>query len=120
MLDSELIELNQLIKNFEKEILKEKNPLRKQEYESKLNDLKLFWKEITEASYPMVKYNEKLVNIKTLIKEQERKDKKNKFTPPNLDNIINRTTKETDLVNSLYDKNYVSDVPDPYRKRKKR
>ena len=47
MLDSELIELNQLIKNFEKEILKEKNPLRKQEYESKLNDLKLFWKEIT-------------------------------------------------------------------------
>lgn len=111
---------------FESIYKKETNIIKQHEYKNIIKSLKQNWLELTECEYPMVKNkNNKLVNIKTLIREQNTQYKKilkNKPAPvyqsPKLDDIINRTTNQSKLVSSLYDKDFVSDVPDPYRKRK--
>lgn len=121
MIDKESLELYNLIKDFQKYLKKEKNSLRIQEVENQIIELKEIWENINECKYPFIIKNNKLVDIKTLIKEEEILKKKNKtFSSPDLNSIINRTSKETELINSLYDKNFNSDIPDPYRKRKKR
>lgn len=114
---NELLELNTLIKLYLSQIKKYGNI--DNELMTNLNYLKNEWVKITDLEYPMIyNKNHKKVDIKTIIKEQKL-DKNTEYKPPSLDNIIARTTNDYNLVNSLYDKNYNSDVPDPYRKRRK-
>lgn len=123
----ELLECHELISDFEKAIKNEKNIIKKHDFNNILKKLKQNWIEIAKTDYPMViNDNNKKVNVKTIIKELEAKKKKElknqenpAFTPPTLDNIINRTTNDSKLVSSLYDKDFVSDIPDSYRKRRK-
>lgn len=124
---NEIIECHELILQFESIYKKETNIVKQYKYKDIIKSLKQNWIELTECEYPMVKNkNNKLVNIKTLIREQNAQNKKllkNKPVPvyqsPKLDDIVNRALEQSKLVSSLYDNEFVSDVPDPYRKRKK-
>lgn len=63
--------------------------------------------------------NNKLVNIRTILKELERDSKKGpKYKSPSLNDIIERTTNDSNIMNSFYDKNFNSDIPDPFRKKR--
>lgn len=123
----ELLECHELISDFEKAIKNEKNIIKKHDFNNILKKLKQNWIEIAKTDYPMViNDNNKKVNIKTIIKEREAKLKKElknqpkpSFIPPTLDKIIERTSNDTKLVGSLYDRDFASDIPDPYRKRRK-
>lgn len=122
---NKLLEIHELILDFEKSSKQQNNILIKQQNESIVLNLKKDWLEIANAEYPMVlNEKQKLVNIKTIIREikaQEKRLKKEQpaFKEPTLNDILNRVTNDFNLVTSLYDKNFVSDIPDPYRKRRK-
>lgn len=122
---NKLLEIHDLITEFEKSSKKQTNILIKQQNEGIISSLKKDWEVLAKAQYPMIlNEKEKLVNIRTIIREikvQEKKLKKQQpaFKEPSLNDILNRVTNDFNLVTSLYDKDFISDVPDPYRKRRK-
>lgn len=122
---NKLLEIHDLITEFEKSSKKQTNILIKQQNEGIISSLKKDWEVLAKAQYPMIlNEKEKLVNIRTIIREikvQEKKLKRQQpaFKEPSLNDILNRVTNDFNLVTSLYDKDFVSDVPDPYRKRRK-
>lgn len=117
---NELIELSDLIKSYEKVIkLKDKYL---DEYDNILNTLKSDWKHIANRDFPMIETYGKTMDFKTFLKNEkistERKDVILKSA--SLNDLIDKKTKDTKLISSVFDKNYATDIPDPFRKRKKK
>jgi hypothetical protein len=120
-----LIEIHEYICECKHEFKKCKTEKEKKEMADNIMQLEEIWKQLTECDYPMLKNsNGKEMNIKNVIQKQIADKKKNRnqeYKLPSLDDIINRTTNDTRLINNvLYDKNFASDEVDHFRKRKKK
>ncbi len=82
----------------------------------RVQSLKNLWKSYTGCEYPRIK-NKKGKEV-DFLKHYKPENKQTKTTN-GLDDLINSKRTETDIINSvLYSKSY-SDIPDPYRKRRK-
>lgn len=116
-----LIELNDLIKSYEKAIkLKDEH---RDEYLTILNILKSDWEHIAGSHFPMLESYGKTMDFKTFLRNEKisiTKETKNTLKSDSLNDLILKKAEETRLVSSIYDKNYATDIPDPFRKRKRK